>query len=91
MAKVVLLTPMAGDNFHVAAGDVCIVSDEQKARWISENIARDLLSTEPTELQTMRAHDFSPAPEQTPEQPQPEAVEHNATPKPSKRKKSDAV
>lgn len=91
MAKVVLLTPMAGDNFHVNAGDVCIVSDEQKARWISESIARDLLSTEPTELQTMRAHDFSPAPEKTLEQPQPEAVEQNATPKPSKRKKSDAV
>ena len=91
MAKIVLLTSMAGDNFHCSAGDVCIVSDEQKAQWIAGGIARDLLSTEPTELQTMRAKDFSPAPEKTPEQPQPEQVEQNAIPKPSKRKKTDAI
>jgi hypothetical protein len=91
MAKIVLLTAMAGDNFHVSAGDVCIVSEEQKARWIGENIARELLSTEPTELQTMREHDFSPAPEKTQEPTRPEAVEQNAIPRPSKRKKTDAV
>lgn len=91
MAKVVLLCSMGGDNFHCSAGDLCIVSDEQKAQWINGGIARDLLSTEPTELQTMTARDFSPAPEKTPEQPQPEAVEQNVPPKPSKRKKSDAV
>jgi hypothetical protein len=92
MAKIVLLTPMAGDNFHVSAGDVCIVSDEQKAQWIDGGIARDLLSTEPTELQTMRAKDFTlPALEKTQSAPQPETVEQNAQPKPSKRKKLDAV
>lgn len=91
MAKVVLLTPMAGDNFHVCAGDVCIVSDEQKVRWIGENIARDLLSTEPTELQTLRQHDFSPAPEKTPEQTLSEPVVQNAQPKPPKRKKPDGI
>ncbi len=91
MAKVVLLCSMGGDNFHCSAGSLCIVNDEQKAQWINGGIARELLSTEPTELQTMTAHDFSPAPEKTLEQPQPESVEQNATPKPSKRKKSDAV
>lgn len=90
MAKVVLLTPMAGDNLHISAGDVCIVTDEQKTRWINEGLARELLSTEPTELQTLRAKDMSPVLEKTPEQTQPETVLHNAQPKPSKRKRPDA-
>jgi hypothetical protein len=91
MAQVILLCSMGGDNFHCSAGDMAIVNDDQKQQWIDGGVARDLLSTEPTELQTATAKDFSPAPNKS-EQTQPEKVaEQTPQPKPSKRKKPDAV
>lgn len=88
MASAILLSAMAGDKFHVAAGDLVYLTDKDKERWLSENIARELLSTEPTELQTARAYSFLP--KDLGETPLAKA-ENNLQPKPKPRKKIDVI
>lgn len=60
MSQVILIHSMSGDDYHLAAGCLVAVTEAQKARWIELGVARELLSTEPTELQTMQAHSFLP-------------------------------
>ena len=89
MAQAILLCSMGGDNFHCSANSLVIVSEEQKTQWIDGGIARELLSTEPSELQLATAKDFTATNKSEPTQPA--VVEQTPQPKPSKRKKPDAV
>ena len=58
MRSVILLQSLAGSAFCFNAGTLLECSEHESERLIDSGIARDLLSNEPTELQTLTLSRF---------------------------------
>ena len=58
MRSVILLQSLAGSAFCFNAGSLLECSESEAERLIDAGIARDLLSNEPTELQTLTLSRF---------------------------------
>ena len=58
MRSVILLQSLAGSAFCFNAGSLLECSEHESERLIDSGIARDLLSNEPTELQTLTLSRF---------------------------------